>query len=835
MTALPLGLIAGVTQAALRAPGRFLLGASVLASVSVWLASGLEVRSSFEELLPSDVPSVVHVKELIRRVGGDGTVLVVIETLDSAPGLEPAERLAADLAKELMSLEPSTIRSVEWNTQQIESWYADYWPMFLSFGELEKARDTLRREIGKAKAKANPLLLHLEDEAPAPALSSEALPWLDPARPLPREQIQARFARYRDGFLVHPDGRSLTLVVRPAGTALGVHDARKLLNRMRAMVNTHHLQLQANHLRVGFAGTFPLFVAEYEAILNDVASTAAICLSLVLASLFLFFRELRSTLALGLAVMGAVAVTFGLTRLVIGYLNTQTAFLGAIVVGNGINYGLIYLARVRQLRRAGVPLDSACIDGARTSARATLVASAASSVSFGVLVIAANRGFRHFGFIGGIGMLLCWVFTFTLVPALLAVFERIRPLRFHSGARPVQENVPPLLRRLFSFPRAIAIAFGLMSAVAVVAFLRHLPQTLERNLSNLTNELRGEDQLLRDNALAQASLGKSIAGALALLSSQAEAEEFCEVIRRRQAEPRWSKLIESCESISSVLPNQQPQKLSIIADIQRQLSDLVLEHLPPEQANRLRQVKSQLAAQRLLTLQMVPPTLLDRFRERDGTIGRIAVVTARGDAQLEFGPNLQNFADAVRDVAIGEHRYDAAGENVVFADLLRNIEREGPLTTFLSMVGVCLLVIGLFRSFRASALVIGSLVTGVILMAGVAALVGIKINFFNFIVFPITFGIAVDYGANVVARVRERGGDVLLSLAEVGPAVALCSWTSMIGYGSLLFSLNRALRSFGWYAMTGEITSILCALVLLPALRLLVPARAVSQVEKRPA
>ena len=46
----------------------------------------------------------------------------------------------------------------------------------------------------------------------------------------------------------------------------------------------------------------------------------------------------------------------------------------------------------------------------------------------------------------------------------------------------------------------------------------------------------------------------------------------------------------------------------------------------------------------------------------------------------------------------------------------------------------------------------------------------------------------------------------------------LCSWTSIIGYGSLLFSLNRALRSFGWYAMAGEVTTILTAVILLPAL-----------------
>jgi len=819
-------IVTRVTEFGLRYPWRLFLGVGVLTAISVWLASGLEIRSSFEELLPSDVPSVVHVRELIRRVGGDGTVLVNVEMLRSESDLPAAEKLADELAREYLSLGPETIRSVEWNLLPVKRWYEDHWPLFQGMEELQKARDALKKERSKAKARANPLLLHLDDEEPAPRpIPSEALPWLDPKNPLPRQQVQERFAMYRDGYLVHPDGRSLTVVVRPAGTALGVSEARQLLLRMAAIAERHRAELDQSHLRVGFGGTFPLFVAEYQAILNDIASTALLCLSLVLGSLFLFFRDLRSTVALGIAVLAAVALTFGLTRLVIGYLNTQTSFLGAIVVGNGINYGLIYLARVRQLRRAGVGLEAAAIDGANTSASATLLASAASSVSFGVLILAANRGFRHFGFIGGIGMLLCWAYTFALVPAILRVFERVRPVRASKVAGPVEPHVPSWLQRLFSRPKTIVTIFGIAALISIVLFVRHLPYALERNLQNLTNRLRGDDQLLRDNDRAQSALGKSIAGALALLPSWEEADLFCDVIRARQQQPRWSKLIEGCETLSSVVPRDQEQKLAIIAEIRTMISDLVLEHVSPEERERLKQVRPDLAAQRPLLVSEAPPTLVDRFRERDGTVGRIAIVTATPTAQLEIGANLLAFVQGVRNVPVKGKLYEAAGENVVFADILLNIEHEGPVTTLLSLAGVFLLVVIFFRTARASLLVIASLIAGVILMGGVGVLLGLKINFFNFIVFPITFGIAVDYGANVVSRIRERGGDVLLSLTEVGPPVALCSWTSIIGYGSLLLSINRALQSFGWYAMVGEVTSIICALVLLPALRLLIPAR----------
>ena len=122
--------------------------------------------------------------------------------------------------------------------------------------------------------------------------------------------------------------------------------------------------------------------------------------------------------------------------------------------------------------------------------------------------------------------------------------------------------------------------------------------------------------------------------------------------------------------------------------------------------------------------------------------------------------------------------------------------------------------------------VIGTLVAGVLLMAGITAAADLKINFFNFIAFPITFGISSDYGANIATRVRERGGRVIASLIEVGPAVAMCSWSTIVGYGSLLLSLNRALRSFGWYAILGEVTTLLSALIMLPALLLLEQRRA---------
>ena len=818
-----LALLASVSRRAAASPWPVVGVTAALVAAALALASTLTIRSSLQELLPADMPSVANIRKLQERVGGDGNVLVNVESLEGASGLPAAERAAGLLARDLLAMGPSDVRAVEWEMNTTRAWFAEHWPLFASVQDLTEARDAIRAEVRRQTLRQNPLAVELDDEErPQPAVAAAAI---DPAQPSPRRKVEQQFDRYLDGYLVHPDRSSVTLLVRPAGTSLSVVEARALLDRMRAVVDRRQPELDAAHLRVGFAGTFPLFIAEYEAIVADVGLTGLITAAIVIGSMLLFFRDLRSTIALGICVAAAVAVNFGLARLTVGYLNTQTAFLGSIVAGDGLNYGLIYLARVRQLRRAGVGLVSACEQSARTTATGTFLAAMATSVSFATLVFAANRGFRHFGIIGGVGMMLCWLATFTLAPALLALFERVRPVPPWPEDEAVRRS-RAVAGRVFARPALVLGAFSSAVLLAAGIALARAPGAMEHNLEKLGNEVRGDAQLHRDHARAQSSLGRSVAGAVALLDSREEAEAYCEAVRGRMRDPRWAHVIQGCDTVASVVPLRQPEKLELIAQIRAELTDARLARLEPGVRKRLLEVRADLAAQRPIFDADAPPALIDRFRERDGRVGNIAAVTARPGARLELGPNLESFAEGVRQVEVDGRRADATGENVVFADLLRDIESEGPRTTLVSFLGVCVVILLVLRERTLGAHVIGTMICGVLLMAGVTAAADVKINFFNFIAFPITFGISSDYGANIATRVRERAGRVLDSLVEVGPAVAMCSWSTIVGYGSLLLSMNRALRSFGWYAIAGEVTTLASGLLMLPALLLLEQRRA---------
>jgi len=812
----------------------FLATAAVLAVGGAWLASNLDLRTSFEELLPEDVPSVKNAKELARRVGGDGTVLLVVEAERGPQDLPEAERLASNLADGFRALGPEIVRAVESDIEPVKRWYADHWPLFLPLADLRQARDELVKVIGAEKARVNPMLGFLDDDGAAPPEGSsrtldlegheELQDLLDPGMPSPRLKVEQGFARYVDGYMVHPDRRSVTVIIRPTGTSLGVSGVRVVLDALQAVVDRSRGEAEAARLKVGFGGSYPVLLAEYEAILKGAALSFLVVLAILLLSILAFFGEVRLIPALGAALLVAVAITFGLAWLGIGYLNMQTAFLGSIVAGNGINYGIIYLGRLGQLRRRGVPLDRACHEAAQVTASGTLLAALGTSVAFGTLLIATNRGFRHFGLIGGVGMVLCWSATFALLPALLVFLERLRPRR--ARLRPLgDQRAVAILGRVFRRPRDIVAVFSVLTAVAAVAFLRGLPDALERNLDNLTNDATGSAGLRRVNARAQAGLGQSIAGSIALLPSRGGADAYCAAVEGRMREqPRLRELIHGCETVASVVPTHQAGKLALLRDIGERITDRLLAQLQPAQAARAREIREQLAAQRPLADADAPPSLLDRFRERDGSVGRIAFVRAQPNAKLELAPNLRDFASAVRDVAVEGGRYDAAGADIVVADLLADIERQGPRVTALSFVCVCLLVVLFFRTPGRSALLIASFTSGVILMAGVTSLAHLKINFFNFIAYPITFGIAVDYGANVFSRLRVRR-NVVPALAEVAPAMVICSWTAIVGYASLIVSFNRALRTFGWYAMLGEFATLTTAIVFLPAMVKLLPTR----------
>lgn len=213
----------------------------------------------------------------------------------------------------------------------------------------------------------------------------------------------------------------------------------------------------------------------------------------------------------------------------------------------------------------------------------------------------------------------------------------------------------------------------------------------------------------------------------------------------------------------------------------------------------------------------LPPLLRERFTESNGRFGTAVFVDIDPQLSRSRGEQLLRIADLLEGVR------EPSGEVVpnasratVFAEMIRSMTHDAPRTVcvaFLVVVVVAVLATGGFLPVMA---VLCSLLLAVWITLGSAALAGVRLNFLNFVALPLTFGIGVEYAINFCDRMRALG-DIRKSLESVGGAIAACSLTTMLGYGTLLFGDNLALRSFGKYAVIGELSCLTTALVVLPA------------------
>jgi predicted RND superfamily exporter protein len=173
-----------------------------------------------------------------------------------------------------------------------------------------------------------------------------------------------------------------------------------------------------------------------------------------------------------------------------------------------------------------------------------------------------------------------------------------------------------------------------------------------------------------------------------------------------------------------------------------------------------------------------------------------------------------------------------AGQIVLTSDIIDAITGDGGFAALLSFVAVTLLTVLVMRSIRDASWVLGSLCLGVLGMFGALGALSLRLNFVNFAVLPITFGIGVDYAVNFYQRYRQSTC-VEDALAAAGGAVTLCSATTIIGYATLVTADNMAIQSFGLTAVIGELTCLSAALFALPALLAFVDRRRTDRAPAR--
>jgi hypothetical protein len=794
-----------LVRLALRWPKAVVLCGLTIAVCGVLLASRLSLQTDLSELLPADAPSVTALHALNKRVGGTGNVSIAVESPSGREALRAyVPKLVAELRREL----GPDLLSIRYTRKDLEDFYKKYAAYYVSLADLQKWQN----ELATALAKQNPAYVDLEDNDKdrMRELADEVRASKDKLDP------HAKMSDPESGILMTEGGHLSVVFVRPASDALNLAGGGGVLDKIRHAVDATH-PAEAGVKILGYTGSIPVALTEISAIKRDIVSTALFVIFGVGLIVFLYFKGVRELFLMSGAVTVGAAIALGFAEVWIGHVNAQTAFLGAIIVGTGINYGIIFLDRYRQARVRDQAFEDALYAACEQTLRATGIAALATAVSFGVLAAGEVESFHQFGWIGGIGILACWVATFTLVPAVCVLADRHRQPRTPPGYRFISAGFAAIARGCERAPKVVvggtlAIAAACLAIAVVFAQRGGVIESDLRKLGTKSSEQSGIEKL--DNRLRGMD-DHSASPQVIVTDDASETRPVCDLLNERARTDLKNVLIR-CYSLDDLFPRDLDRRTPLMGKLAHDLDAVDEDTLDAKQRDDLAELRRALA-ERPPEYKDLPPELSEAFTERDGSVGRLAFVDPH-DEHIEA--NLYRLTDAIRSIHLPSGKVlQSSGELVVFADVLRAMRRDATKLTIAAALLVLFVLGAVTRRLGTFLRVGGALVAGVAVMAGVAVLLGQKLNFFNFVALPTTFGIGIDYAINIEERIRQKGRAALAeAVAESGPAVVLASMTSVIGYGSLLPADSRALASFGALAIIGELACVVVAVIFVPAL-----------------
>jgi predicted RND superfamily exporter protein len=802
--------VQGFSRFVLRRAGFVALVGTLLAILGGYYSVLLykNLRTEVQELLPTTARSVIDLHEVTERLESIDNLGVLV--FSQQP--RASKRFIIALAEKLKDVPKNVIASVEYKIDQELKFFKDRQALYIDLPDLIRVRDYIHDRIEYEKELYNPLNIFREADIPEPKLDFLALKTKYKGK-------TSGYERLPGGYYATPDETKRVLLVNMPGQSSGIAGAYRLRDAVDKAIRELNPKSYASDIEIKYTGGVEDQIEEQSALVADLELSTVIVTLVVTLGMLAFYRTLLATLALMTSLIMGTLWTFGVSYFAVGYLNANSAFLGSIVIGNGINFGIIYLARYLEERRKGRNNTRATRLSMQHTATSTWTAALAAGLSYGSLVLTGFRGFKQFGVIGLIGMILCWISAFTLLPAYLTLLDRRKSLLKNLSLRPPKPYIAgAIAAAVGKFPKVIWGLSFIATLLSVATLSRFNPSILETDLS----KLRNKESMTTGSAYLSKYLDeifqRFLSPLVILPDSRENAIKIAALLKEKKEKEGKMSLIASVQTLDDFLPFNQIEKIKVLKEIKALLPPKLLRRLSVSDQKLVGEFLTD-AVMKPIRQKDLPPLVLSKFTEKNGTIGKMVLVeppltneTRDGDKLIQFIDDLRSVADSVEPGA------PVAGSLAISSDMIRAISHDGPRATLFAFVAVFVLIIFLFRNLKTISLVLFSLMLGVTWLAGLILGFDLKINFLNFIALPITFGIGVDYGVNVFQRYRETGGGNILNvIRNTGSAVGLCSFSTIIGYTSLLIASNQGFVSFGLLAVVGELTCVVAAVVSLPA------------------
>jgi predicted RND superfamily exporter protein len=770
------------------------LAVGLIATVAAAIvASGLRFDSSFEALLPEDAPEVENTDDVRERTGGTRQLVVALGGADPQARLEFGRRLAARVE------EVEHVRCVD--REFPVDFFEDRALWLMEVATLDRLIPALEQAVHVAKVQANPLALHLDEEAEKQELEAA---WKKVDDVIEAENAEPPVEAAAES----EDGKYTFMLVVPTINFTDVDACRALLDAIRAEVAA--LDPAATGVHVRYAGNVKLVEEQHEIMRSDLRNASILALIFGVLVVAGFTRRPLAPVIVGAALIAGVVWTFALTRVIVGQVNIVTGFLIAVLIGLGIDFGIHLYVRYRQEREkrgaAGPEAVILAVTGTLPPALTSALTTAGTFFSF---AITDFRGFSEFGLIAGIGVMLTLTSSFLIMPPILLLIER-RAARRDTDAAPVLPSQAWISAR---FP--LAAGFTLVF-VAFAAFgATGLTSIPFRNNFKL---LRGESDATAFLEYVDENLGRGFNPAVILARGVTETDRMKTIIEqtREGRESRIGEVVAAADFLPRDVAEHRPR----IAKLHKILLDPKLDDAAAKEGDRAEQLRD---ARRMVQTEPwefadLPEQIKRRFATLDGKEYLVYLwPEERTDADYQavaWEDELHGLAAQFDEQGL---KHQIADGTLIMAWIHRLIKADGVRLLLVAAAVVLVFLLIDFRRPLRTLLVFSPLVVGMMAFAGAIRAFGIELNMFNMVVLPSIIGIGIDNAVHIYHRYEVEGpGSVPLVIRNTGAAAMLASLTTAVGFGSALISHHMGLRTMGMVAVIGIGATFVAAVLFFP-------------------
>ncbi|GBR46924.1 RND transporter [Acetobacter pomorum] len=618
---------------------------------------------------------------------------------------------------------------------------------------------------------------------------------------------------------------------------------------MRQAISTLEF-VKNGHAKVYLTGQVQLDDEEFATVAEGMVAGLLGSLALVTLWLTLAVRTWRVVLPIVVTLVVGLLLTTGFAAVAVGTLNLISVAFAILFVGIAVDFAIQFSVRFRaqtptQAGEEGV-FEALRLTGEETGHQ-ILVAALATSAGFLAFTPTAFLGVAQLGLIAGIGMLVAFICTTTLLPSLLKICHPPLncPSMGYAFMKPVDIKIRHMRKLLLAFFAVVALV-GLAlvpslqfdgdplhtknpnsEGMRALKLLINNPQTSPYSAELLVHSLDdAEKETTRLSNLPDVNdvmwLGSFVPTQqqqkLALIQDAASILLPTLIVPQPKAAPTADDLRKSAHDTSAALagvldklPAQDPlrriqaalAKLAEAPDATVQSANTALVRFLPTELDQLRAMLQATP----VSIKDVPSEIADDYLLPDGR----ALVEVHPKGVMSNSGALRKFVASLQKV-----EPQMAGTAVDIVESARSIVKAFEQAAGAAIVMIAVILMLALRRVKDMALVLAPLLLSALMTVILVVLLPETLNFANIIALPLLLGVGVSF--NIYFVMNWRDGVKYPLASPTARAVLFSALTTGTAFGSLALSHHPGTASMGRLLLLSLGCTLLATLVFVPAL-----------------